>query len=140
MDYRESEKCLEWVEVSVAMKERMLFTQAEGRNQAIDRLAYRVAAAPKRLIIVGGFAGQGYAACFEHLQLQQAPLDLLRGRIVADALQHLAEDDIGQSETLAIEFRVQPLRFRIVYAVEVINPNRGVDDDHALLRHPVQTG
>ena len=140
MDDRQFEELLERVKVSIAMKERMLSAQTEGRNQAVDRLAYRVATTPERTIIASGFAGQGYAACFEHLQAQQAPPDLLRSSIVADTLKHLAQDDIGQGEPLVIEFRVQPFGFGILYAMEIVNPNRRVDDDHGLLRRPVQTG
>jgi hypothetical protein len=39
-----------------------------------------------------------------------------------------------------IEFRVQPFGFGILDAMEIIHPNRRVDDDHDLLRQPVQTG
>ena len=70
----------------------------------------------------------------------QSPALSLEREIIADALQHFAEDDIGEPKTLAVEFCVQPVRLGILRALEVINPDRGVHDDHALLRHPFETG
>jgi len=41
----------------------------------------------------------------KHVQRQQSPLNVPRHNLVANALQHLAEDAIGQPETLAVKFR-----------------------------------
>jgi hypothetical protein len=53
MDDRQPKKLLERVKVSVAMKERVLSTQTEGGDQAINRLSHRVTAASKGAIVAG---------------------------------------------------------------------------------------
>ena len=131
MNDRQLEVLLEWVKVSIPMKQRVLLTQAECRNEAVDGLPHRVTAAPKRPIVSRRLACQRHAPCLEHLQLHELPFNLLRHHVVADALQHFAEDDVRQPEALAIEFGVQPVRLRILRALEVIDPDRGVYDHHA---------
>src|ERR1700674_4896157 len=110
MDYGQFEKLLEGVKVSVAMKQRVLPTQAKCSDQAVDGLAHRVTAASKRPIVPRRLACHRHTACVEHLQVQQPPLNLLGDHVVADALQHFAKDDIGEPKSLAVEFCVQPLR------------------------------
>jgi len=121
------------------MKQRVLLAQAEGRNQTVDGLPHRVTAASKRPIVPRRLACQRHTTCVEELQLQQPPLHVLRDYVVANALQHFAQDDVGKRKPLAVEFSVQPVRLAIVRALEVINPDRGVHDDHVLLRHPFET-
>ena len=136
----ELEKLLERVKVPVAMKKRVLPAQAECRDQTVDGLANRVTAASKRPIVPRGLARHRHAARVEHLQVQKPPLNLLCDNVIPDALQHFAEDDVGQPKTLAVELCVQPVRLGILHALKVIDPDGGVDDDHALLRHPFETG
>ena len=49
------------------------------------------------------FACQRYATWLKHLQLQEASLNCFRDDIIADALQHFAEDDIGEPKALAVD-------------------------------------
>jgi hypothetical protein len=113
VDDRQFEKFLEGVKASVTMKERVLCTEAEGSNQAVDRLPYCVIPAPKGPTVSCRLACRHHAACVEDFQVQQSPLNLLRHNVVADALQYFAEDDIGQPKAL-VEFRVQPTPLRCV--------------------------
>ena len=68
----------------------MVLTEAEGSNQAVDRLPYCVTPGPKRPIISRRLTCQRHAACLEDLQVQQPPLHLFRDNVVADTLQHFA--------------------------------------------------
>lgn len=67
----------------------------------------------------------------EYGQLQQLALDILCDDLIANALQHFAQDQISEPETLAIELGMHPLCLRILHAFEVIDPDSRVDDHHA---------
>ena len=83
----ELEEPLERIEISVAMNQRVLLSNAEGRNQAIDRLAHCVAASSKCPVVARGLTGQISAARVEELQLEQrtldSPLNLMADRTAA---------------------------------------------------------
>ena len=139
MEHREPEKRLERIEVSIAMQECVPFTQTERRNQAVDGLSHRVTAVPKSAIVAGRLSRQRNAARLEHLELCQLLLNLIGGQLVADTLQHLAEDEIDQSKSLALEFGVQPVGLGILRALEVVDPHRAVDDNHPLPGQSLET-
>ena len=79
-------------------------------------------------------------AGFEHVQLEQLAFDLVRHGLIANTLQDFAENQVDNRQTLAVEFHMKPIGFGIRDALEVVDPDRGVDDDHPLLRHPFETG
>lgn len=113
------------------MQQRVLLTYAKRGDQTIDRFPHRMAAASQHAIVPRGFPRQVDAACFEQFQLKQLALDIFRRELIPDALQHFAENHIGQPETLAIELRMDPICLGIPDALEVIDPDSGVDDHHA---------
>ena len=133
MDNGELEKSFEGVEVSIAVQQCVLFTQAERGDQAVYRLPYGVTATPKSTIVAGRLSCQREAARFEHLEFRQLFLNLFGREVVANALQYLAQDDVGESKALAVEFGIQPIRLRILGTLEVVDPNGAVDNNHALL-------
>ena len=113
------------------MQQRVLLAYTECGDQTIDGPPHSVAAAPKRAIVPRGFPGQVNTAGFEHFQLEQLTLDIFRRELIANALQDLAENHIGEPQTLAIQFRMNPIGFGIRDALEIIDPDSGVDDHHA---------
>src|SRR4051812_43782043 len=130
MDDGEAELFFEGVEVAITVKQRVLFADAETRNQAVNRLPHRVSAAAQRPIVSRGIPSHLDAARVEYLQRQQLSLDVLRDPLVAHTLQDLAQDEISEGETLPLERCVKPVGLRIRYAAEIIDPDGGVDDDH----------
>ena len=75
-------------------------------------------------------AGKRNASGFEDDQLGKLAFDRLRRYVITDALQHLAEDDVREPETLALECSVEPVCLRIPHALEVVDQNGRVDDNH----------
>jgi hypothetical protein len=112
------------------MNERVLRANAEGRNQAVDRLANSMSVTAKRPIVKRRLTGQISTAPFEHLKLEQLTLHGLRRTVVPNALEHLTEDQIGETETLSVQLGVHPLGLWIRDAAKVIDPDGGVDDHH----------
>ena len=118
----------------------MLLAQTEGGDKTVDGLSYGVTAASKISIIARCLTGEGAAARVEQLKLRQRLLDFSYQRVVANALQHLAQDNVGQSQALAVDFSIQPLSLGITNALKVIDPDRRVDDDHGSLRQATNAG
>src|SRR6476469_8318134 len=108
------EEFLERVEIPVAMQKGMALSDAECRNKAINRLANGTASTSQRSVIAGGLAGQSDAARCEHFESQQKILDLFGGGVVTEALQHFAEDDVCQGETLPVQLLIQPVGLDIL--------------------------
>ena len=107
-----------------------MFAQTEGGDQAVDGLSHRMTTTPKGAIVTRRVAGERNAAGFEDDQFRELAFDGFCRNVIADALQHFAENDVRQSETLALKCGIQPVRFRIPHALEVVDQNRRVDDDH----------
>ena len=130
VDDGQLEELLERIEVSIAVEQRVMFAQTEGGDQAVDVLSHRMTTTPKGAIVTRRVAGKRNAAGFEDDQLRELAFDGFRRSVITDALQHLAEDDVRQPEALALKCSVEPVRFRIPHALEVVDQNRRVDDDH----------
>ncbi len=131
VDNRKLKELFEPIEISITVQQRVLLAYAERGDQTINRLADRVAPGSQRPIIPCGFPRQVDATCFEHFQLEQLALNILRSELIANTLQNFAENQIDEPQTLAIEFRMEPIGFGIREALQVIDPDRGVDDHHA---------
>jgi hypothetical protein len=127
---RELKKSFERIEISIAVQQRVLLANTERRDQTVNRLPDSMAAAPQRPIVSRCLRCQVHTA-FEHFQLEELALDILRSELTTNALEDFAEDHIRESKTLLIELRMEPLGLGIRSALEVIDPNRGVDDYHA---------
>lgn len=119
-----------WFEVAVMMKKGMTFDQTKGRYQAIDRLANCTTARSKESIVLCRCDRQILAPGAEYLKLRQLAPDASKCRIAVNSLQDLAQDEIGQSKSLLIEFSIEPLRMRIRGSREVIDPDGRIHDCH----------
>jgi hypothetical protein len=49
---------------------------------------------------------------------------------IPNALEHFAENEVGDSKTLALELCVEPIRLGISNTTEVVDPDRAIDDEH----------
>jgi hypothetical protein len=100
-----------------------------------------MAATAQRAIVPLRLPCQLDTACLEYFQLEQLPLDISCDRLITNALKGFAENQIHESETLLFKRRIEPLRLGIRHTLKVVDPDRGVDDNHAgLLRHASQSG
>ena len=119
----------------------MAFEHAKRCDQEIDRLSNRAALPAKKAIVPGCLNRYFWMRCVEYGKLHQFAGDFRRLLFVPYSLQHLAQDYGGDAKALGVDLGIEPLRFGIVDAVEVINPHRRVDDDHGgLFRGTPQPG
>jgi len=104
--------------------------ETESSDQAIDGLANRVAMVPQVPIVPAGCDGQAGSAGMEDLEFQELGLDPRETVLVPNSLQNLAKNEIGHPQPLPLQFPIEPPRFRVLGAAQVIDPDGRVDDDH----------
>ena len=85
---------------------------------------------PKGAIVTCRVTRKRNAAGFEDDHLRELAFDRLRRDVITDALQHLAEDDVSEPETLALKCSIEPVCVRISHALKVVDQNGRVDDHH----------
>ena len=72
------------------------------------------------------------AAGVEDLETAERAKDLSGGGIGRDALEHLAHRQVEPPQALALRLAIEPLDFDCADAVEVVDPNSGVNDHHVV--------
>jgi hypothetical protein len=121
---------LEWIEVTIAVQQGMAGSKAECSDEAINRLADRVAFAAQRAEILSGRYPDIRTSSCKHFKSKKLSLHSSKCMVVGNALQDLAEDDLGQPKSLVSEFSIQPLRLRVLNAAEIVNPNGRINNHH----------
>ena len=132
MDDAKTQLRFKGVKVPIAVEQRVVANQAERRDEAINGLAYRQTARPQVSIVVSRGEREGDGARLEYFEVPEVPEYATCLRFGADALKHFAEDQIRQAQTLARQLSIQPLGLGRGGTVQVVDPDRRVDDDHGL--------
>lgn len=104
--------------------------KTKGRNQAIDGFAHGVSAAAEALEIPRGGDSYLRTASFEQLEMIDFAEDASERVLVVDPLQDLAKNQVRESKGLSPSFAVEVFGFIIPCTPQVVDPNRGVDNDH----------
>jgi hypothetical protein len=98
VDDIEAKMTLEWIEVAVAVKERVTVPDAVRRDDAIDRLSYGYAAGSQRSIVSCGGNGCFLAARIEYGKGIQLASNLSEGLFVSNSLQHFAQNEVSEGQ------------------------------------------
>ena len=126
----QAEELLEQVEVAIAVQEDVIFANAVRRDQEINRLPHRMTTLPQMSIMASRIDRQRDIMHFDDFELHQLRLNDRGLTIVAQSAQHFSQDQSGQSDAIMVETKVEPLRFGIRLAIEEIDPDGRVDNDH----------
>jgi hypothetical protein len=122
------------------VQQRVRLTDAKRRDPAVDGLANGAPVLSEHAVVARRVACQCHTSRVKHHQLRERALDASGRHVIADTLQNLAENDVGQAEALPVEFGVEPIGLAIANVPEIVHPDRGVDDDHGPLLHkPTET-
>lgn len=119
----QAEPSLHRIKVAVAMKQRVVVDDAEGRNHHVDRLANGDALSPQAAII--GCALQGHRPAQHGFKGQTAQQSARAPEVgvVIEALQHFGEDDVARQHGLGGQQAIQAIRFSACNAVEIVDPD-----------------
>src|SRR5450756_790205 len=120
--------------IAIIVQKRPSVLNAPRPNQEVDGLPDGDAASPQGPEIAGG--GDRYClSCHRHdLEPPQQGLDFPGRMLAVEALQHLAEHQIPDDDFFRAQNRPQPPHMRCVAAIEKIDPDAAVDDDHPVTR------
>lgn len=77
-----------------------------------------------------GRDGQIFGSRGEYLELRQVTPDTREMGISLNSLQDFAQDEIGQSEALSIEFSIKPVGVRISHSPQVVDPDSRIHNSH----------
>ena len=100
MNDQQSEMCLKWIVILIAVKQRVPAIQTEGCDEAINRLANRDPALPQVSVVLRRGHCQVDPAWAEHLESQEIVMHLREHCVVPNSLQNFAKDQVGQPQAL----------------------------------------
>lgn len=121
---------LKGVEIPIAMEKSVAVGQAERRYEAVHHFADRLPLLPDAPEISHCCDGKLQAARMKQLKLQKLFLDEQEFALGSYSLQHLAEDQISETDSYLVSFAIKPVRFRIAGPAKIIHPHRGINDEH----------
>jgi hypothetical protein len=130
MHDHESKELLEGLEIAVAVQEHVTFAKAERGDEAVNRLANGSPAGAKVAIVARRSGGELDSAGLEDLEFAEVAQHSGGLVLRREPLEDLAEHEIEKPHRLTLDLSVEPVRLRGRRAVEVVDPDRGVDDDH----------
>ncbi len=121
-------------EIAIVMQERMATLDAEGPDQDIDRFAHRHALAAQEAIVGRRADGQIGAGQRNEIKSAHRLLDLIRLAVRPQPLKNLAKDEIADKQALPPDKPTQRSHLIREVIVEMIHPDRGIDQDHRAFR------
>ena len=130
MDDAEAQSLLEWIVVPVVMQKMVTVKQAETGNEAVNHLSNGHSVQSEGLVVLSGRDGKSHSSRrkdFESFQRRTSGLEF-PGR--SDPLEHFAENQICEPQTLPAYFPVEPLSLWCGAVPEIIDPYRCVDHRH----------
>src|SRR5215469_12026829 len=132
--YAQPQMTLERVEVTIAMKQLVIFDNAEARDKRIDSLAHGDSPTPQCAKILRCRDCNGSSPNRHTLQYIQLPTHAMEVQVRAKTLQNLDQDQVAEQGPLSGQQTVQQISFRRWPPVEVINPDGRIDQDHSLTK------
>lgn len=130
MDDAEAQSLLEWIVVPVIMQKMVTVKQAEAGNEAVNRLTNCNSLQSEGLVVLSGRDGKSYSSRRKDLESFQRRTSGLEFPGRSDPLEHFAENQICEPQTLPAHFPVEPFSLRRGAVPEIIDPYRRVDQCH----------
>lgn len=118
------------LKIAVREEQGQVGFDAGGGDQAVDGFAHRDALAPQRAAVLRCCCG---IPATDHGQQRQGTKQLPRGGnilFVAKALEDLHQDEIPDGDRCVAQQRIESVHLCAVHAIEEVDPDRGVDNDH----------
>ncbi len=113
VQHGETKDVLEGVKITVAVQQRMSFSETERRNEAIHRLTHSITALSQHSEIPRSRNCELGASACEYLVLNKFPEYAIERTLVRYTLQYFAENYVNQAQTLPYELCVQPVHLGI---------------------------
>ena len=124
---------LESGEVLVTMQKYMVVYDTKRRDQNIDSLSNSDARATQLPKVLGGAQCHGSADQIRARQIIHQLAGTPKIRVASKSLQEFGQDEISGQDLTRAEQRIELIGLRTGLAIEIVDPDGGVDDDHGLL-------
>jgi len=128
----QSEQLLERIEVAVAVQERMTLPEAERGDQAVNRFANGATLRTESAVVACSRCREIDATCLEDRETPKIAEHASGFLIGREPLENLTDHEVDQSERLSHELLIEPLRLWCRDVVEVVDPDRRINDDHRI--------
>lgn len=141
MDDLQAEVPFKRIEIAVSVKQNVTAPQAEGCDQAIDRLPYGLAPLTQGSVVARRRRRKPETSGLEDLEPTQLA-EYVGGLFVSgQPLQDFAHDEVEDTQPLLGQLRIEPVGLRSTDAIEKVDPDARVDDNHASPAewHPTQS-
>src|SRR5260370_4067663 len=126
-------------EIANVVEQWPSFLDAPGADQQVDGLADRDPAPAQGTEIAGRDDGNRVAGHGHNFEAAQQGLDFSSRRLAVQALQYLAKHQIPDDDLVRAQDCAQAPDMGRVPAIEEVDPDAAVDDDHAVPR-PLRLG
>jgi hypothetical protein len=131
MQYAQAQVGFEGVEVAVIVQQLVAFFDAEGSDDAVDRLAYGDSPALQFAKVLSGanrqFGGHGR----KNLKSPESFFGLAKVPVKTNALENFTENQTGEADLFPTQRHPKPSRLRGDLSVQCIDPDTAVDNHHA---------
>jgi hypothetical protein len=130
VNYGKPQAFLKGIKIAIAVQQGVPFPEAKRCDEAIDRPANSMTALPKDSEVPSRCYREFRAARWKYLAPAEFGKHAIESALVGNALQHLAQNDVYHAQAPALKFCLQPLHLGIAGVAKIINPDRGINDDH----------
>ena len=124
MNYAQSQVLLEGLEILIAVQQLVTGSDAECGNHAIDGFSYREAATLQKPEVLCSCNGQPFSESVKDSKCSQLFSCFTKLAIVANSLQHFAQDQARKADLYLPDCIFQPIRLAIQLIIQVVDPHR----------------
>src|SRR5215471_6837411 len=118
------------MEIAVVVEQRPAVLNAPGADQQVDGLAHGDPTPTQETEIAGRRGGNRIADHRRNFEAAQQSLDFLRRPVAVQALENLAKHQIPHDDLVRAEDRAQSPDMGRIPAIEEIDPDAAVDNNH----------
>jgi hypothetical protein len=119
------------IKISIIVQKDMFFFYTKCSDETVNRSSNGETKASQDTVIQGSSPGQSQASYLEEFKLTQLRLHLEESSLAADSLQHLAEGQTCDPDSLSTSILPQPQCLRVSCVPQMIDQHRRINDDHA---------
>src|SRR6266508_1323214 len=122
------------MKIAVVVEQWLAVLDAPSADQQVDGLAHRDPAPAQGTEIPGRRDGDSVAGHRHNFEPAQQGLDSSSRPLALETLQHLAKHQIPDNDLVRTQHRAQASDMRRIAAIEEVDPDAGIDDDHPVPR------
>jgi hypothetical protein len=130
MNHTQTEMGFEWVEIMIGMEERMASFDAVSGDKTVYYFAYGDTSPTQHAEVSCVLNRKLRTEHLNDLKRMQSAAGRIEIFIAAKSLQYFGKDQVANEDGLFTQEPVEEISLRIGRAVEIVNPDGGINQDH----------